>query len=83
MTEIRELRALSAHGSFMDQALFEALVASHPELEELQIPYNIEVTDLTPLLGMENLRRVVINREMTEAAASIQGKQLRFELEIW
>lgn len=83
MTEIREIRALTAHGSFMDQALFKALVAAHPELEELEIPYNIEVTDLTPLLGMENLRRVVINREMKEAAASIQGKQLRFELEIW
>ena len=83
LTELREIRALSAHGSHMDQGLFEKIVAAHPELEELQIPYNEKVTDLTPLLGMENLRRVVINREMKEAAASLQGRQLPFELEIW
>ena len=49
----------------------------------LQIPYNNEITDLTPLLEMENLRYVLINRDMKQAAASLKGMDLPFELEIW
>ena len=83
LTQLRVLRGLSAHGDGLDQALFEAVVAAHPELEELQIPYNEEITDLTPLLELRELRRVVINRDMKKAVDSLQGKQLGFELEIW
>lgn len=79
----REVYSLSAHGSHMDQAQFEALLAAHPELEELQIPYNNEITDLTPLLEMENLRQLLVNRDMKQAVASLDGKDLPFELEIW
>lgn len=39
-----------------------------------------EVDDLTPLLGMEKLRRVTVSSDMTEAAARLEGREYRFEL---
>ncbi len=83
LTKTRELRSLSAHGvnGFGQEAL-EALLAAHPELEELEIPYDRDVTDLTPLLGMENLRFVKISKDMSKAAASLDGQRFDFELQI-
>lgn len=39
-----------------------------------------EVDELTPLLGMEKLRRVTVSSDMTEAAARPEGREYRFEL---
>lgn len=78
-----EVYTLTIHGCQMDQAQFERLAAEHGELKELQIPYNEKITDLTPLLGMENLQSVLISRDMKKAVAGIEGQNLPFELEIW
>ena len=83
LTKVEELYRLSAHGDSLTQAKFEELLSAHPELEELQIPYNDKITDLTPLLGMENLQRLLVNRDMKKAIASLEGQDLLFEMEIW
>ena len=83
LTRIRELRSLSAHGDDLTQEDLETILAAHPELEELQIPYNEKIDDLTPLLGMEKLQRVIVDREMKKAVAGLEGRDLPFELEIW
>ena len=83
LSQVEALRRLSAHGDNLTQAKLEELLASHPELAELQIPHNEKITDLTPLLGMENLQRVLISRDMKKAVASLDGQDLPFELEIW
>ena len=80
---LRVLRALSAHGDGIDQSVFEQIVAAHGELEELEIPYNGGITDLRALLGMENLRRIVISEDMQDAIESLRGQKPDFELEVW
>ena len=83
LTQIEAICRLSAHGDNLTQAMLEELLSAHPELEELQIPYNDKISDLTPLLGMENLQRVLVNRDMKKAVASLDGQDLPFEMEIW
>ena len=51
------------------------------ELEELEVR-GTAVTDLTPLLALDGLRAVWISEDMTEAAASLDGRQFGFELKI-
>ena len=80
--ENSEIRGLCAHYADMDQAQLESLLASHGELERLEMPYNRRVTDLTPLLDMENLRQVTVSGNMKDAVASLDGQDLPFELEI-
>ena len=82
LTQIGALRSLSAHGDDLTQEMLEGILRAHPELEELQIPYNRKLSDLTPLLEMENLRYVLISADMNKAAASLEGKNRGFELEI-
>ena len=52
------------------------------ELEELNIA-DTAVTDLTPLLELPALRRVIVNGDMKAAIDSLNGQDLPFELEIW
>ena len=82
LEEGQTLRALSAHGSALTQERLEALVRAHPELEELQIPYNHEITDLSFLLEAKELRYVLVSGDMNEAIASLEGRQYGFELKI-
>ena len=63
-------------------ALFADFVRSHPELKELGIPWNQGITDLTPLLELENLERVRVSYDMKEAIASLGGQELPFEWEV-
>ena len=49
------------------------------ELEELEVR-GTAVTDLTPLLSLDGLRAVWISEDMTEAAASLDGQAVGFEL---
>ena len=65
-----------------DQQTFAALMAAHPELENMNIPWNHNVTDLSMLADMPNLRFVSISNTMEKAVQSLQGRELRFELEI-
>ena len=41
-----------------------------------------DVTDLTPLLELEGLETVRVSRDMTEAIASLEGREYHFNLEI-
>ena len=83
IAKLGELRALSAHGAHLTQDMLEELIETHPELEELQIPYNTEITDLTALAELPELRRVIVTSSMSKAVKSLEGKDRPFELEIW
>ena len=63
-------------------ALFAEFVRNHPELAELDIPWNDKLTDLTPLLELENLQKVRISANMEAARASLEGADYNFMLEI-
>ena len=54
----------------------------HPELEDMHIPWNDRITDLSMLTEMPNLKRVTISHNMEKAVKSLEGKEYRFELEI-
>ena len=62
-------------------ALFSDFAEAHPELEELELFWNQDLTDLSPLLQMENLERVRIGDGMEEARKSLEGKEFSFTLE--
>ena len=63
-------------------ALFAEFVRNHPELAELDIPWNDKLTDLTPLLELENLQKVRISANMEAARASLDGADYNFRLDI-
>ena len=83
-----ELRCFQACNSFCgrgeadDNALFAELVRSHPELTELNIPWNQAITDLTPVLELEHLESLRVSRDMREAIDSLEGRDYGFRLEI-
>ena len=51
-----------------------ALLAALPGLKELDVSWNEQITDLSPLLACPTLEKLIINRDNAEALASIQGK---------
>jgi len=51
-----------------------ASIAAIPQLRELQICWNEQLTDLSPLLACKTLEKVVVNSYSTLALASIEGK---------
>ena len=63
-------------------ALFAQFVQGHPELTEVGVPWNNKITDLTPLLELEHLQKVRVSSIMEEAISSLEGEDVRFELEI-
>ena len=81
-------RCFQACNSFIDRgssdpnALFAEFVRSHPQLEELNLTWNRGITDLTPLLELENLQEVRVSRDMEQAIRSIEGQGYSFRLEI-
>ena len=80
---IRQLRGLSASSANgFDQQALEALAQTHPELEELDVCFDRGITDLGPLLALEGLRQVHVSKDMTQAIASLEGRQYGFELRI-
>lgn len=60
----------------------KAFVGHHPELEEMHIEACYQLTDLTPLLELENLRYVHIWDQTTPARYSLEGCERRFQLDI-
>ncbi|MBQ3663771.1 MAG: hypothetical protein II914_06535 [Clostridia bacterium] len=57
-------------------------VSEHPELRRLDIPWNDKLTDLMPLLTLENLETVWVSDNMKQAIASLDGVDYGFELQI-
>jgi len=87
--EGKEIRCFEAVGGFSEEsaaedadALFAEFVRNHPELSELDIPWNERITDLTPLLELQNLEKVRISANMEAARESLEGADYRFLLEI-
>ena len=76
---IEELECVNAG---IDSETLEGLLSEHPELRRLGVSWSPELTDLTPLLELESLEEVRVSRNMTQAIDSLNGKNLRFRLDI-
>ena len=85
-----KVRCYRAHNSFTEErcsaddinGLFAEFCEAHPELEEIAVPWNEDLTDLRPLLSMESLREVRVSNNMEEALASLDGEDVRFHVEV-
>ena len=75
---VRELRADNC-GITNEQ--FRSFLEAHPALEVVTVAWNRQLTDVSPLLGLENLRQAVLSQDMQQALASL-GQGYRFELQI-
>ncbi|MER2183777.1 MAG: hypothetical protein ABTA22_09675, partial [Clostridia bacterium] len=64
-----------------NQKQFEAFIENHPEIEQLHIQ-GTQITDLSMLPALQNLRYVRISPNMKKALASLEGLDYSFELEI-
>lgn len=71
-----------AANDFRSNEDLAAFCEDHNELEGLYIGYNDRITDLTPLLRIESLRRVTVDGRMEAALASLDGQDFGFELEV-
>ena len=69
-----EIHYFGAAGDLRSNEDLAAFVSDHPELRELFLGWAEDITDLTPLLALEGLERVEINRDMQEAIASLDGQ---------
>ena len=77
-----EIYRIGAAGDLQTNEDLAAFAADHPELESIWLGWMDQITDLTPLLGLENLRQVDVNRSMAAAVASIAGQDYSFELRL-
>jgi len=73
---------LSACDSFHDNESFAAVIQAHPELERLDIPWNEQVTDLTPVLSLEQLQTLVVSTNMEAALEAVRSANPGFEIEV-
>lgn len=83
MDAVKDAGILELHAggcSFTNES-FRDLIESHPELTYIKVPGNGALTDLTPVLELENLRTIVVSDNMRQAIDSL-GDGLAFELEI-
>ena len=63
---------------FHSNADLTAFTADHPELQQLWLDWNPDITDLSCLTELEELTLVSVSYDMEKAAFSLQGKDLRF-----
>ena len=80
--ENAELFELSAGNCFHDDESFAAVITAHPELERLDIPWNGEVTDLTPVLSLEHLQYLKVSENMEDALEAVRAANPGFEIEV-
>ena len=69
-----EIERLGAAGDLHSNEDLAAFAADHPELRELFLGWAEDLTDLTPLLALENLEKVSISRDLRAAIASLDGQ---------
>ena len=77
-----EIAYMAAGGDLCGNGDLEAFVAGHPELRGIYIGYNRKITDLRCLLSLGGLEWVCLNKNMSEAVASLDGADYSFELEL-
>ncbi|MCR5116588.1 MAG: hypothetical protein K6A97_03675 [Lachnospiraceae bacterium] len=75
------IRRIDMFNCGFDNDGFKDFIEAHPELEEIDIRWNDDLTDISPVLSLENLRRVVVSDNMRQAIRSV-GNNHDFELEI-
>ena len=80
--ENTEVVELAVSNGFHDNESFAAFVAAHPELEKLSIPWNEKVTDLTPILSLEHLWKLIVSDNMERALEAVQAANPGFEIEL-
>lgn len=76
------LQEIELHHCVNTREELELLCEKMPYIRELDLRWNEELDDLTPLLSMQNLQYLRISNNMEKAAASLAGTQLPFEFEI-
>ncbi len=77
----KPVKRLNADDCGFTNESFQAFVAAHPELEEVSLSWNQQLTDVSCLLGLENLRKVQLSSNMAQAKASL-GEGYGFELQV-
>ena len=78
----KEMHELSCHRSGMSDEQLEAFAEAHPMLEQLDLRWNPQLTDLSCLLRLEKLREVYVSRDMDAAVASLgEGGGFRLNVE--
>ena len=78
----KPVRQLHADNCGITNEQFQAFVEAHPELEEVSVAWNQQLTDMSCLRTMpESPRWVCVSRDMEQAIASL-GEGYGFELQI-
>lgn len=77
-----EIHYFDAAGDIRNNTNLATLVEDHPELNSLYIGYCEKITDLTPLLALDDLEQVTVHKDMKKAIKSLEGLDYRFELRI-
>ena len=78
----KKMHELSCHRCRISNEQLRAFVAAHPMLEQLDLRWNPQLTDLSCLRELPNdLRELFLSSDMAEAAASL-GEGYGFRLEI-
>ena len=80
--ENAEVYGFSGANVFRDNESFAAFAAAHPELEQLSIPGNEAVTDLSPVLSLERLQTLVVSVNMEAALEAVRAAGPGFEIEV-
>lgn len=69
-------------GPMGSDEILRQFVDQHPELEDMNIENGYELTDLTPLLDLQNLHYVHIWDRAEKAGRSLNGLDRRFQLQV-
>jgi len=79
----KEIHELSCHRSDISNEQLRAFVEAHPMLEQLDLRWNPQLTDLSCLLELPNdLRELYLSDDMQKALNSLgEGYTFRVEIE--
>ena len=77
----KELHEFSCHRSGMSNEQLRAFAEAHPMLERLTLSWNPQLTDISCLLTLPELREVWLSEDMERAIASL-GEEFGFDLQI-
>jgi Leucine-rich repeat (LRR) protein len=80
--EVRNSQIRGMYANNFTQKMMEEFLDTHPEMENLHIPWNDKVTDLSKVLELPKLRYLKISNNMKKAIRSLEGKEYSFQLEI-
>ena len=79
---VAEASIRSFCGPMGSDEILQQFVEQHPELEDMNIESGYELTDLTPLLDLQNLHYVHIWDHAEKAGRSLSGLDRRFQLDV-